>query len=407
MKHSQAESAIRAAALGLLALPLVVCMGCGRKEAEEKPEPTLVRTAVAEEGSITEWVELSGRVTPPFDRDATLAPQVPGRLVQLTARVGELVTEGAVVARVETAALEDEVKSAEAAAKRSEADASFKRIVAKRSLDLVAKGVASREEAESAEAAAVAAESTRSEDASTLASARRRLAWAEVRAPFAGVVVRVDRRVGDFVDGTPATPVAEIASAEGWEVVTSAAASALPRLRAGQAASIAGLTQGTEVMASVSGIAKAVDPLTGAGEVRLVPKIRPPGVALGSPVRVRVAVNRHPKSVLVPRAALRMAADGTSEVVMVEGGLAHVRKIEVGLSESDHVEVISGLGAGAHVVIEDPIGIADGAALAEESEAEDEDDADEKGEADTKGGDEGKDGKPASPAAREPKSEKK
>lgn len=395
----------------LLGLSVVAAVGCGTKEAEEKPEPTLVRTAVAEEGSITEWVELSGRVTPPFDRDATLAPQVAGRIVQLAARVGEMVAEGALVARIETAALEDEVKSAQAAAKRSDADAVFKRGVAKRSLDLVAKGVASREEAESAEAAAVAAESARSEDAATLAAAHRRLSWAEVKAPFAGVVVRVDRRVGDFVDGTPATPVAEIASTEGWEVVTSAAASSLPRLRAGQAASIVGLTPGMEVMAAVSGIARAVDPSTGAGEVRLTPRIRPPGVALGSPVRVRVAVNRHPNSVLVPRAAVRMAPDGSAELVVVEGGLAHVRKIVMGLSESDHVEVVSGLSAGAHVVIEDPIGIADGTPLAEESEG-DEDDDDEDTKKDDKGdkgeGDQNKkDEKSSAPATKEPKSEKK
>ena len=90
-------------------------------------------------------------MAPPYDRDATLAPLVPGRIVFLDARVGEMVSEGAVVARVETDALDDQLKSAEAAARRSEADVAFKRGVAKRSRDLLAKGVASREEAESAE----------------------------------------------------------------------------------------------------------------------------------------------------------------------------------------------------------------------------------------------------------------
>ena len=362
---------VRAALRGLLAISVALSAGCGKPTEEEKPEPAAVRTAVVEEGLITEWVELQGKVAPPFDRDATLAPLVPGRIVFLGARVGEMVSEGAVVARVETGALDDQLKSAEAAARRSEADVAFKRAVAKRSRDLVAKGVASREEAESADAAAVAAESVQAEDASNLATARRQRSWAEVTAPFAGVIVRVDRRIGDFVDGTAATPVAEIAATDGWEIVASATSASLQRLRAGQSAVIDGLaTPADGVTATVTGIARAVDPVTGAGDVRLRPVSRPSGTALGSPVQVRVAVQAHPKAILVPKASLRMAPDGTAEVVVVEAGIAHVRKVETGFTEGDKVEVISGVTAGAHVVIEDPVGIADGAAIKEESDTE-------------------------------------
>ena len=49
-----------------------------------------------------------------------------------------------------------------------------------------------------------------------------------MKAPFAGVVVRVDRRIGDFVDGTAATPVVEIAATDGWEIVASASSVVAP-----------------------------------------------------------------------------------------------------------------------------------------------------------------------------------
>lgn len=353
--------------LGLLALSAAGC--ADRDEPDEKPEPTAVLTAVADQGVITEWVELQGRVAPPFDRDATLAPLVPGRLVFLGGRVGERVAEGAVLARVETGPLDDELKSAEAAARRSQADAAFKRGVAARSLDLVSKGVASREEAEAAEAAAVAADSANAEDQAALATARRRRSWAELKAPFTGVIVRIERRVGDFVDGTPATPVVEVAGTDGWEITASGTAPMLGRLRAGQTASIAGLAaegDDASLAALVTGIAGAVDVASGAGEVRLKPKSRPAHVALGTPVQVRVAVSSHANAILVPRTAIRMAADGSAEVVVLEGGLARVKKVETGLSESGRIEVLTGLVAGAHVVTEDPVGIADGAALVEE-----------------------------------------
>jgi RND family efflux transporter MFP subunit len=390
VKQSREGRRVRAAVRGLLAISVAFSAGCGKAAEEEKPEPASVKTALAEEGAVTEWVELQGKVAPPYDRDATLAPLVPGRIVFLAARVGEMVSEGAVVARVETGALDDQLKSAEAAARRSEADVAFKRAVAKRSRDLVAKGVASREEAESADAAAIAAESVQAEDAASLATARRRRSWAEVTAPFGGVIVRVDRRIGDFVDGTAATPVVEIAATDGWEIVASAASVSLQRLRAGQSASIGGLGASADgVTATVTGIARAVDPATGAGDVRLRPLSRPPGTALGSPVQVRVAVQAHPKAILVPKASLRMAPDGTAEVVVVEAGIAHVRKVETGFTEGDKVELISGVSAGAHVVIEDPVGIADGARLKEESETDD------------------KEPKGKEPAAKESPSEKK
>jgi len=368
----------------LLALLPLAFAGCAeRGEPGEKPEPTVVKTAVAEEGAITDWMELQGRVAPPSDQDATLAPLVPGRIVFLGARVGESVRVGAVLARVETGALDDLMKSAEAAAKRSQADAFFKRGVAVRSLDLVAKGVAAREEAESAEAAAVAADSTRVEDQAALATARRRRSWAELTAPFAGVVVRIDRRVGDFVDGTPATPVVEVAAIEGWEITASGTASVLRRLRDGQAALIVGLdgqAGGPPLAALITGIAGAIDPATGAGEVRLRPKSRPAHVALGSPVQVRVAALTHPNAILIPTTAVRMAADGSAEVVVLEGGVAHVKKIDTGLSESGRIEVTAGLVAGARVVTEDPVGISDGAPLAEEKAGDSGDGGPGKGE---------------------------
>ncbi|MEO5762464.1 MAG: efflux RND transporter periplasmic adaptor subunit [Vicinamibacteria bacterium] len=368
----------RTAGLKTFAIVLAAAMGaqCHKDApAEEKPEPTAVRTEAAAEGAITEWIELQGRVSAPFDRDATLAPLVPGRIVSLGVRVGDVVAAGQVLARIETGTLDDELRTAEAASRRSEADLTFKRGVAKRSNDLVAKGVAAREEAEGAVAAAVAAESALAENQASLATARRRRAWSELTSPFAGIVVRIDRRIGDFVDGTASTPVLEVASADGWEIVASATSVSLQRLRAGQSATIQGLesAQATKdgesnpLGAVVTTIARAVDVTTGAGDVRLRPTDRPANVALGAPVQARIAVRSKPQAMLVPAAAVRLASDGSSEVVVMEGGVAHVRKVETGLVEAGHVEIVSGVKAGERVVVEDPIGIADGAALVEEA----------------------------------------
>lgn len=349
---------------------------CGAKpEVEEKAEPTEVKAVAALTGTVTEWIELQGRVAPPYDRDALLAPLVAGRIVEVRARVGALVNSGDVLARVETGALDDELKSARAAVARSEADARFKRGVAKRSADLLTKGVASREESESAESEAVAAEAAFSQDQATLATAERRRGWSELKAPFAGVIVRLDRRVGDFVDGTSATPVVEVAAADGAEIVASASPSSLQRLRLGQTASIEGVGAGQAATdedksafakkAVVIGVARAIDVTTGAGEVRLKPATPFTGVALGTPVNVRISVASHKDVLVVPATAIRINADGASEVIVVDGGKARVVEVETGVTEMGRVEIRSGLKAGDRVVAENPIGLEDGAALSE------------------------------------------
>lgn len=105
-----------------------------------------------------------------------------------------------------------------------------------------------------------------------------------------------------------------------------------------------------------------------------------------------------------------MAPDGSAELVVVEGGLAHVRKIVMGLSESDHVEVV-GTERGRACGHRGPDWNRHGTPLAEESEG-DEDDDDEDTKKDDKGdkgeGDQNKkDEKSSAPATKEPKSEKK
>jgi multidrug efflux system membrane fusion protein len=342
----------------VLSCSIALC-ACGH-EKEHEPEPALVRTAAAEKTDVTRWLPLDGRVVAEPDRDAVLSPRVAGRLQSVRVREGDLVRSGQVVATVDTGPLDDAVAAAEAVLSRQAADARFKRSVADRSAALLAKGVISREQSDSDDAAAAAADASRAEAAAALATARRQRGWASVTAPFDGVVVRVLRREGEAVDGTPGTPVAEIADPDPWEVAASATAPDLGILHAGQPARI-----GTEARGRVVSVAGGIDPATGAGEVRLRPDPPAGAVPLGTPLEVRVALETRQGAVVVPASAIRRAEDGTTEVVVVEGGIAHVRKVTTGIAEEDRVEILSGLAAGARVAVEDPLALAEGAAVRE------------------------------------------
>src|SRR2546425_1442957 len=293
--------------IGLLGFALA----CARAEDAPADHAVSGRAPGLETGPITEWIRLYGRIAPPPDRDATLAPLVAGLLLAVPVREGQSVRAGEILARVEGAPLDDALRAAEAAERRADAEAAFRKSVAARTRSLLDKGVASRQDAEADEAAAVSADAAQAEASSALATARRRRDWAELRAPFDGVVVRVFRRPGESVDGTPATPVIQVASATGAQVAAEATAETLARLQRDQPAEVeARASGGVAARARVLRVARAVDTSTGSGEVRLAFDGAAPSWPLGLGVDVRVAVGRRERATIVPARALRRGEEG-------------------------------------------------------------------------------------------------
>ena len=352
----------RVITLGLLA---TLGVACGTKPAESPAASPAVRVAPVARGTLTEWLRLSGRVVPPPDRDATLSPRVAGVLAEVTARLGERVRRGRVLARVETAALADALAAAAAAERSAAAEADAKRRVATRTRTLAARGVVPGEQAEVDEAAALAAEAALAQARTALAEAKRRNGWAELAAPFDGVVVRVLRQAGEPVDGTAATPVVEIAAEHPVQVAFDAAAEALTRLKEGQRAEILVGANAAAIPARVAGVAAAVDPATGTGPVRLAPLTEDPSLLLGRMVEARIAVASREEALFVPSAALRGGKDGVVEVVAVEDHKALVRTVVTGLRDGDRVEIVSGLVSGDSIVVDDAVGLADGSPVAD------------------------------------------
>lgn len=362
----------------MLFLPGAMLLGlaCSHEASSEEPGPALVRTVRAAPATLVEHLILAGRIVPPPDRDATLAPLVSGRLVSLLVRQGQSVRKGQVLARVESASLDSAVASAEAAERRAASEMEFRKRSAARSKDLNEEGVSTLEEAESDAAGAVAAEASHAEALAALGEARRRRGWAELTAPFDGIVLRTIRGAGEMVDGTPATPVLEVAAPEPAEAAADATAGVLGRISPGDTAEVH-VSGGPAVPARVARVSRAVDPVTGVGEVRLkllsvdaagkattthdAHDRAMPGPVLGAAVEVHITAASHRAAAAVPAAALRRAPDGTAEVVLAEQGKAHVRAVTTGIVDGGLVEILSGLAGGEAVIVDDPIGLADGA----------------------------------------------
>jgi RND family efflux transporter MFP subunit len=360
--------AVFSVALGSLSL----LAACGSPEAKDPaPRPVRVRVFTAAPHDFTVRLRVSGRIAPPTDRQASVSSPVAGRIQEVTAREGQLVRKDDVLARVDARPLEDAVRSAEAALKRAQAESVFKRSVSKRSRDLFDKGVTARQEAESDESAAIAADSAAVEARANLSIAERNRGFAEVTAPFDGVVVHVLKHPGEQVDGTPATAIVDVAGLHPLEVLVDAPAAALARIHVRDAAQVSIGTIGTTatpgtgpvLAARVVRVSGALDAASVVGGVRLKFTEGEPTLALGSPVDVTLLLEQIKDAVSVPKRAVRRGPEGGAEVVLVVSKKAKAAAVETGPEDGGLVAIRSGLKLGDVVVVEDPLGLADDTAI--------------------------------------------
>ncbi len=350
---------------------VLLLAACKKAPAEEEAAgPKKVRCAEAVAAKVGEVVKLRGTIAPLPDRDAQVAPQVAGRILNLLAREGDAVAAGQVVARIDDAPLQDEAKAAEAALARVKAEHKNAQTTLDRVKRVFEHGIAARQELDDASARAEAAAAAEAEAEAAFQRARRQVDRAQVKSPLAGVVVKLMRRPGELVDGTPATPVLEVADPSKLELVADAAAGDLVRLTPGQHATVTvAALAGARWEGRVAAVSPAVDRATGLGVARVALELgsgdagaapRPPIGTLGT---AQVSAGEAHDAVLVPQVALRAATGEQAEVVVCGAdGKAHVRAVKKGAAEDGQVSV-DAVKAGEQVAVDPVLGLAEGDAL--------------------------------------------
>jgi RND family efflux transporter MFP subunit len=347
----RARAARAAWAAGALMGALAVsATGCRRDSvSEEVPgsgAPRRVRCAPAQLRELRAQVLLHGTVAPLPDRDAQIAPQVAGRIVAVLVREGDPVTRGQPLARIDDAALSDQVKEANAQLAKAQAEAGLARTTRARVERVVERGIAARQELDDADARLATAQAGEDEARAASGIVRRQLERSTVRSPLRGVVLKLFRRSGELVDGTPATPIVEVGDPAHLELVASATAAQLVRIHARDAAAIeVPALPGSSLRGTVAAVSPAVDRVTGLGSVRisLDPGAgAPPPVGVSGVVRIQTGAPH--RATLVPAAALRAAAAQNGESGESAGG-DHQRN-----ADADAEVVVCGPDRKAHVV---------------------------------------------------------
>jgi RND family efflux transporter MFP subunit len=224
-----------------------------------------------------------------------------------------------------------------------------------RTESLLAKGAATPREDEQVRARAEGARSA-------VLAAREALAYAELRAPFAGTVASRPVHVGDVV--SPGAPLLEIEGAEGLELQATLDGAEAAALRPGMTveAVVDGITE--PIRATVRSVSAAGDPGTHRFELRAVlPSTSGARSGLFARLLLPAAAPGKATRLVVPSASL-FVRGGLAGVYVVAEGRARLRWVAVGEPVGDRTEVRAGLAAGERVAA-DPAGLEDGALVVE------------------------------------------
>ena len=369
---------VRTPGASVVSLTLSLGLGIGgpgchssSEEQARPPGPTPVHCEAARERSVQAELRVRGTVAARPNEDAVVSSAVPGRVSSLRVAEGDTVAKGYLLAVVENPALASEQEKAAASVASTQAALQNAQRGFERERKLFDQGIAARRAVEDAEARVASAQAELTTARAQQRLAARQSALAEVRSPIAGTVVKTMRRIGELVDGTPATPIVEVANTVVLELSCDVASTDLVRVDENAATEVRlDALPDRSIPGKVVRVAPTVDPTTSLGRVRI--ELSPPPalakrlhIGMGGYATIATG-QRH--VLVVPPSALRRSQEGQDQVVICsqrEGeSVAAVRDVTVGLRSDAWTEITRGLSAGARVVADRALGLEDGTRIA-------------------------------------------
>ncbi len=330
--------------------------------AQDGPPASPVHVDEVVVAPLAQTAPVIGRVV--AQRAGPVAARIDGAVADYLVEVGDRVNAGQPIALIDDAVLSAERDLAAARLSEAEALVETKRAALALAGQELSRLEGLRESAafsqaryDDARQTVAIARSELGESESAVAAARAELAladlnlfYAEVRAPYAGVVTERQSEAGAYL--RTGEPVISLVADDALEIEVE-----VPFMR------LAGLQPGTEVevrladesvhSAEVRALVPAEDPRTRTRPVRLIPKFGDVATPLapGQSVSVQVPVGAARDVLSVAKDAVLPRAGGRTQVFVVEDGKAMLRDAQLGVAVGDRFEVLGGLEPGDLVVV--------------------------------------------------------
>ncbi len=326
--------------------------------ARPSPSPVAVSvtTAVAQKGSIGNYVNALGSVTPLYT--VTVTSRVDGQLMSVKYREGQMVRQGDVLAEIDPRPFQAQLTQAEGQYERDIALLENARIDLIRFQTAYSKNAIPKQQLDTQVATVHQLEGTVKNDQGLIEAAKVQLVYCKITSPISG---RVGLRLvdpGNVVHATDTTGMLVITQLQPISVIFTAAEDNIPQiqkhLRSGNRLMVEALDR-SQTKKLATGTLLTIDNEINAntGTVRLKATFPNHDNALfpNQFVNARLLVNTQHGVTLVPTAAIQRNAQGAFVYVLKPDQTAAMQTISVGTTDGN-IAAVEGLNAGDIVAVD-------------------------------------------------------
>jgi multidrug efflux system membrane fusion protein len=325
--------------------------------------PVTIATVVSEPFEIR--AHTIGTVS--IDATVQVKSQVDGRVLEASFNEGDMVHKGDLLFRLDPALFEAQVKQAQAALVRDQANLANAQADLQRFTDLAKKGFATAQQQETASAQTKVLSASIVADQAAIDIAKLQVSYTEIRSPMDGKTGRILVVPGNLVKANDTTAMVVINQLQPIAVNFSLPQQNLPalqkRMRKNKllaSITIPGDSNNTELTGKIDFINNAVDTTTGTitlkaefdnADLKLVP---------GQLVNVSILLATIDEALIVPKEAVNQGQDGQYVYRLMPDNTVTAVPVKIAYEEEGRIVIADGLKAGDKIVTDGQLRLAPG-----------------------------------------------
>jgi membrane fusion protein, multidrug efflux system len=306
------------------------------------------------------------------DQTVSVVPKTAGRLEELTVKLGDRVTRGQRIARIEDQEIREQVKQAEAALevgkatiRQREADLDLARTNVERSRNLFQRQLLPQQtlddaeaKYQSAQAALDLARAQNNQSQARLDELRITLENTLITSPVNGFVARRTADPGAFVSAN--APIVEVVDIQRVRLVANIVEKDLKQIGVGDMARVeVDAFPGESFMGRIARLSPVLDPSTRTAPIEVEIANDQYRLKPGMYARVGIVTDSHPNALVVPTKAV-VDASGTRGVYLSVNNVAQFHPVKIGIEGNERTEILDGVSEGDRVVTTGAAGLRNG-----------------------------------------------
>jgi len=323
-------------------------MGCSEEseapKLAERSKAIEVQVDTVEQGTIPLMAVVPGAVVP--EQKSSIASRLTGYIQKLDVQVGQNVKQGDLLFSIDSADIKSAIVQANAAYKQALAGLKNAKLDFNRFSKLYKEASVSKQQFDKVRLQYSVAQQNVAAAKSGLNQAKEQLHYANVKAPFDGVVIEKLAVAGDLA--APGKPILVIENASSLSVQTEVAGDLFAVLRLGEEAELLLDGQRSAIVGTIYTLVGAANPKTRTHTVKLS---LPDGLNVNSGTFARVSFKRGERqAIMIPKAAIVNRA-GIEGVFVVREDKAFFHMVRTGGERDGWIEVQSGIALGESIVV--------------------------------------------------------